>query len=69
MLVKPGNARKLSPPALFDFFQRFPNVEEAVDPDMAEEEWRDQIHLPLQLFQITNESAFIEMNPEVYWVE
>ena len=68
-LVKPSNARKLLPPSLFDFFQRFPNVKEAVDPEMAEEEWRDHINLPLQLFQITNESAFIEMNPEVYWVE
>ena len=66
-LVKPSNARKLLPSSLFDFFQRFPNVKEAVDPEMAEEEWRDHINLPLQLFQITKESAFIEMNPEVYW--
>jgi hypothetical protein len=69
-MVKPKNARNLNPESLSSLFQRFPVLNEKVDRDEAENEWRDHINLLDEYFKVSSEDSelqYLNMDVEFYW--
>lgn len=66
-LLKPRNARQLSPPTLYKLYERFPILNDSCDVDEAEREWRSHSNLPLELFEVSSQYALFELSAESYW--
>lgn len=66
-LLKPRNAKQLSPPTLYRLFERFPILYDSCNVDEAEREWRSHSNLPLELFNVSSQSALFELSAESYW--
>ena len=66
-IVKPKNARRLSTQSLSSLFKRFPVLSMTVNEDDAETEWRDQANLSEDIFDLTSNSDFMDLDPEFYW--
>lgn len=66
-MVKPKNARHLSPQSLSSLFKRFPVLCDKVNVDDAENEWRTHVNLPDEYFNVSSNHEYVEMDPEFYW--
>ena len=66
-IVKPKNARQLSPQSLSGLFNRFPVLREIVNEDDAESEWREHVNLSDDYFDVSSNHEYVELDPEIYW--
>lgn len=67
-LVKPSNARNLSPKSLRPLFERFPQLASECDPVKANNEWREHVNLPSSVFGKNFKGNFETLSVEEYWI-
>ena len=68
-LLQSENARKLKPPSLAGVFNRFPQLEEYCDKNLAEKEWRSHASLNFSVFgpEIESREDLYKLSANSYW--
>jgi hAT family C-terminal dimerisation region len=66
-ILKPKNARKLSPQSLSCLFTRYPILRDHVNEDDADNEWRAHVNLSCDYFNVSEDFEFHNMDAEFYW--
>lgn len=65
-LVKPQNARALVPTSLFHLMERFPILRRLCDTNLADQEWRSHVDLPVDYFGCSP-LEFHKVSVDAYW--
>jgi len=66
MILKPKNARQLSPKSLV-FFLRYPILRDHVNEGDAVSEWRAHVNLADNYFNVSSDLEYHSMDSEFYW--
>ena len=66
-MVKPSNARDLSPQSLTPLFRRYPILRKFTSQVDAEREWRDHITLPNSYFNVSMDHEYHDLDLNFYW--